>query len=158
LLEATGYDPTTGIVHFEYPEISGCGILRCDIGYDSTVVLSNKTISVRSLDADAHFIGAVDRFDVARVNAAGQCSDVNWSGTTDPSDVSLCNAHVGHAAWFENLFAPNTGTFDPGSTMGLSWNHALGDSARVTLELVRAAVNDTTIIVQDLRDSTDYNW
>ncbi len=144
-------------VLFRASAISGCdpntserGYLSFQVFLDSVYVGTSPTVRLMSLDLMSvntlhrKANGSVDGFDEDRFDllqpptwVQTRCNNFDWNTAMDQADRDILNAHMGHHIP-RKLLGPNGGErIVPGESIYVAWVPASGDSAYVTLQLVR---------------------
>jgi hypothetical protein len=143
---ATGYDATTGRARIAIRRLSGCGPLALGVRVAGENLGTFGPAGMGSYDRDAHSIGSVDGFDRAHwlavwpypsTPSALRCYDLDGDGGMTLADLSLLSGHLGHSIP-RVLSVPNGGqSFGYGEFTDIRWSRGWGDSARVSLYLLR---------------------
>jgi hypothetical protein len=168
---SVAYDPGTGLatIGFDFGAFSDCQAVAASWQYRSNAdpnwrAGGNLALDVRSFDLSRLVHGAVDRFDTdalaALMGTTQPCGDFTLDGQVSLSDLAMFSVHMGHHYHPRKVDAPNGGESyarGPGPvTIPIRWERGWGDSATVTLNLVR----DTTVttIASNLADDGGYDW
>jgi hypothetical protein len=162
---ATAYDSVTGRGCITIHRMSGCGLLRLGVWVAGVSLGNLGPMTVASLDRDAHSMGTVDQFDQALWSAApvnlktGPCYDCDGNGVVEAADLNLITGHRGHSLP-RHLLYPNGGEHLTWATpTEIRWNCGYGDSAMVTLSLLRNSQPGVSrFIIRDSPDNGLFNW
>ena len=163
------YSSTTHQATFMASRISGCG----DVGYDvyaaGHLVARDVTFSLRSYDLSAECLGSVDSLDVVTWDCMHNqgsgcsntaCGDFNGDSVLTNDDLAALRAHMGHHVPRRVLY-PNGGEAfaNVGDSIGVAWEPLGGDSALVSLYLVRDdAPGARTVLNENLPDTGYFAW
>lgn len=150
---------------FDLSRISGCGWIKFSIYSGDNLIAHNLRTYVRSYDVGG-VLGGVDRLEIASFTSLlslcpscnFSCNDFNLDGHMTAADRNLMASHKGHHIT-RRLIAPNGGqVYAPGEAMPISWVRGYGDSANVSLLLLREAPVDSIMIAVNLPDTGSYTW
>lgn len=142
---------------------SGCGTTSWLCYVDDQPVGVAVPVDVRSFDGTPYAIGAVDRFDSLLIAAAlftqESCADYTGDSYVGAADWAVFQDHLpvdGHHIP-RHLTAPDSGQrYAPQESFYTTWEQGLGDSARVTIRLIRDSEPSWEyVFVRDFRDTTN---
>jgi hypothetical protein len=160
---------------FRASAISGCetyfnrasGVLNYEVFWGPELLAFAPAIWLNSVDLDRRAYGAVERWDLERYNqlnvfpSSASCNNFDWDAGITVADSMLFARHcVEHHHAPRHLFAPNgREDLEPGTQFNIVWLQAHGDSARVTLNLLRKYLPSyKRVIAANLMDTGSYNW
>ncbi len=172
MLEITGrVEPDSGsaVIVFELARLSGCGAATFDVIGRGSPVARGVQVDVRSLDTDGHCLGSVDKFDRSNwLTLWGSndkcppscCGDFDGDGILSlSSDMASLGVHRGHALRRPLTSPTASQVLAYGDFLAVGWKRALGDSARVSLYLLRGSdPTNRTPIAENLLDAGSYTW
>ncbi|HTK30697.1 MAG TPA: C25 family cysteine peptidase [Candidatus Saccharimonadaceae bacterium] len=142
-LYAGAYARATRQFQFRSARASGCGTVPLTVYVDGRPLAVGASVDVRTCDLDGTVRGAVDKDDVAAWYALwgmnSPCADIDRSGAVNGSDLVRLNSHLGHHIPGDVL-SPNGGErYEQGTLLSTSWRPFSGDSAKVTISLLRTS-------------------